>query len=126
MLIALFIAFVWALACLCYDAYETNRGIKAGVALEGNWLISAIWGKKPKFWQLLSVDVPIRLGLAALALIPSPMYPHAMTACAVGALTFAGVKNIQGARQWLWMFKNPGKTLPLMGSAWKQFIGFWG
>ena len=118
--------FAWALAGLCFDSYETNRGIKAGIGVEGNSWITFFYGNKPKLWQLLSVDVPIRVALAALAFIPSPMYPHAMVACASGALAVAGLKNIQGAREWLWMFKNPGKKLPLMGSAWQQFIGFWG
>ena len=128
MIIALLIAFVWALACLGFDSYETNKGIKAGVAVEGNWLITHIWGVKPKLWQLWSVDGTIRvlMLLAALYLPSSAAYPQAWRYFLTGGFAAYGLKNIQGGRQWIWMTANPGKLIPYMNTFWEQFIGFWG
>ena len=123
MLIALFIAFAWALAWLLFDSYNTNKGIKAGIAVEGNTMIIFFWGSKPKFWQLWSVDGALRLAifLAAL-LVPLSAAPLLGT----GALAVWGFKNLQGGRQWQWMFKNPGKRIPEMTTVWGKIMGFWG
>lgn len=116
----------WALGCLLYDATETQKGIKAGVGTEGNSWITVFYGVKPTLLECLSIDVPIRVGLAALAFIPTPAYPHACIGLAVGALVVAGVKNIQGARQWKWCLANPTKKMPVMNTVWQQIVGFWG
>ena|ERR1035437_9784634 len=128
MLIALYIAFVWALACLLFDSYYTNKGIKAGVAVEGNSMIVYFFNNKPKFWQLWAVDGTLRLAIfAAARFLPAPTdYPFTWVALGLGALIAAGFKNIQGGRQWLWMFKNPGKKIPLMNTLWSKIMGFWG
>jgi hypothetical protein len=128
MLIALFISFIWALACLLFDSYHTNKGIKEGVAVEGNPIITAIWGVKPKFWQLWSVDGTIRaLMLAAALLLPAPAdYQSAWYAVFFGGFLSFGLKNIQGGRQWIWMEQNPGHTIPLEKRWWAQILGFWG
>lgn len=128
MLIALYIAFIWALAWLLFDSYYTNKGIKAGVAFEGNGMITFFWGNKPKFWQLWSVDGTLRLAilLAALFVPSSEAYPQAWRAMGIGAFIACGFKNWQGGRQWKWMFKNPGKTLPQTNTFWSKFLGFWG
>jgi hypothetical protein len=119
-------SFAWALGCLFYDATETQKGIKAGVGVEGNSWITCFYGVKPTLLQCLSIDVPLRTAMAALAFIPSSMYPHVMIGPAVAALSVAGVKNIQGARQWKWCLANPTKTMPVMNTVWQQIIGFWG
>ena len=128
MLLALYLAFIWALAWLGFDSYYTNKGIKSGVAVEGNALIVAIWGNKPKLWQLWSVDGTIRAAMLAAALfVPSSEdYPKAWVALGIGAFIAYGFKNWQGGRQWKWVMKNPGKTVPWMNTFWEQFIGFWG
>lgn len=128
LLLALFASFIWALAWLGFDSYNTSKGIKAGVANEGNGWITIFWGSHPNLWQLWSVDGSIRLAilLAALFVPSSEAYPQAWRAMGVGAFIAAGFKNWQGGRQWKWMFSHPGQTIPQMGSAWAQFLGFWG
>ena len=127
MLIALIVAFVWAVLCQTYDLIWTGRGLKAGLAVEGNTLITGIFGDKPTFLQRLAVDGTLRVLLFGVGFIPGGSdYPAVFTALAIGALTVAGVKNIQGARQWQWLFKNPGKTIPVLESVWQQIVGFWG
>ena len=124
--VVLAVALTWALGWLLYDATETQKGIKSGVGVEGSPWITVFYGVKPSLIQCLSVDVPIRFGLAAIAFIPTPMYPHAMLGMAVGALVVAGVKNIQGGRQWKWCMANPTKKMPLMNTLWQKITGFWG
>lgn len=128
MLIALIIAFIWAIAGLLFDAYNTNKGLRAGIAEEGNVLITSISGTKyPKMWQLLTIDGTLRLLILAASFIPGPSaYPYTFAALGIGAFVVAGFKNIQGGRQWKWMFSHPGQKLPLLNSAWEQFWGFWG
>ncbi len=128
MIYALFTAFIWALAWLGFDSYNTNKGIKAGVAVEGNSWITVFWGVHPTLWQLWSIDGSIRLAilLAALFVPSSAQYPHAFQAMGIGAFVAAGFKNWQGGREWKWMFSHPGQKLPTMNSAWAQFMGFWG
>lgn len=128
MLAALLVAFAFALVCLLYDATTTQKGIKAGVAVEGNPLIVAAFGNKPSLLQCLAIDLPIRLALmTAFLFIPAPArYPLAWYAMGTGAFMVYGLKNVQGARQWNWMLKNPGKPLPQPTSIWQQFLGFWG
>lgn len=127
MLIALLICFVWAVICLVFDARITDRGIRAGVAVEGNSVIVLFFGTKPTLRQLFTVDGSIRVALLGIGFIPGPAdYPHAFAALMIGGLIVAGVKNVQGYRQWRWMFNHPGQKLPILNSAWEQFIGFWG
>lgn len=126
--IAMFVAFVWAVVCLLFDALNTNKGLRAGVAEEGNWLITTISGtKRPHLWQLLSIDGGLRALILAIGFLPGPAaYPLTFVAIAIGALIVAGFKNIQGGRQWRWMFSHAGQKIPVQNSAWNQFWGFWG
>jgi hypothetical protein len=127
-MIAVLITFIWAVLCLMYDALSTQKGLKAGVAVEGNPLIVAAYGNKPKLWQCLSIDGTIRVAMLLAALmLPAPAdYPHSWHALFAGGFVVYGLKNIQGGRQWNWMLKNPGKKIPQLNSAWSQFVGFWG
>jgi hypothetical protein len=137
--IVLLACFAWAMGWLLYDATNTQKGIKAGVGVEGNSWITAFYGVKPSLFQCLSIDVPIRIAIAALAFIPTPSHPHVFLGGAVGGLVVAGVKNMQGGRAWKWMMTNPTRgldsdgfpnpvkgTAPVSHSAWAKFVGFWG
>jgi hypothetical protein len=127
MIITLLICFVWASICLCFDAFITNKGLRAGIAYEGNSVIVFFFGNKPWLWQLFAVDGTLRVALLGVGFIPGPeAAPHAFAALMIGGLIVSGFKNIQGYRQWKWMFSHPGQKLPLMDSAWAQFVGFWG
>jgi hypothetical protein len=129
MLIALLICFLFAVICLCFDAIITNKGIKAGVAVEGNPLIVFFARtNKPALWQLFAIDGGLRAALLAFALFtPEPAdFPHAWPALMIGGFIAFGLKNIMGYREWRWMFSHPGQLMPIPKTAWGQFIGFWG
>lgn len=128
MLFLLLIALAWALSCLAADAFATDKGIKAGIAVEANTVVK-FFSKtnKPTFWQVFGVEAGVirfpvfGIGAAAAVLGNAPL---AFLMAVV--LLVAGVKNIQGARQWQWMFKHPGQKLPVMNTVWQKIVGFWG
>lgn len=101
---ALLISFAWAMGCLAYDAYMSDKGIRRGVAVEGNRMITWIAGTMtPTFWQLYAIDAGvIRVPLLLLALfLPSPGgLPEAWRAAGIGGFVSLGVKNILGGRKW--------------------------
>ena len=127
MLIALIVVLVWALACLGFDLYNTNKGLRAGIAQEGNELITSLWKTKtPTLKQLAAVEVPIRLGIFGAGFIPGgAAYPYTFAVLALVALALYGLRNIKGGREWLWMFRNPGKTVPVANTVWQKIIGIW-
>lgn len=128
MIYVLLISFIFALACLAFDAINTSRGLRAGVAVEGNGIIVAIAGNKPKLWQLLTIDGSLRFALLALALfLPTPDgLPAVWYATLTGAFVSLGLKNIRGGRQWRWLMRNTDKTLPQLNTIWQKLVGFWG
>jgi uncharacterized membrane protein YczE len=129
LIIALLITFAWAVGCLLFDALNTNKGLRAGIAQEGNSLVTFLSRTQtPKLWQLLTIEGTVRvLLLLAAFLLPTPVdLPHCWHACSLGVFIAYGLKNIQGGRQWRWMFNNPGKALPIPHTVWEKFLGFWG
>ena len=123
--LALAACFAWALGWLLYDVTWTAKGLKAGIGVEANAFVRMFVGSKPTLMKMLLVEIPLRLVYAAVAFIPTPV-PHVMLGPAIALLVIAGVKSMQGARQWQWLFKNPGKTLPEMKTIWSKIVGFWG
>jgi hypothetical protein len=82
---------------------------------------------KPSFWQVWGIEVAvIRAPLFVTGLLTMGGTLNPIAFLAAIALTVAGVKNIQGARHWQWMFDHPGQKLPVMTTVWTKFIGFWG
>lgn len=128
MTVALAVSFVWAVGCLLFDAINTNKGLRLGIAEEGNTLITALSGTKyPKLWQLLAIDGGLRAIILGVAFIPGPVdYSHTFTVVSFVALFVAGLKNVRGGRQWKWMISHPGQTIPPGDTFWQKFIGFWG
>lgn len=128
MLIFLAIAYVFALICLGADALATDKGIKAGVALEGNAIVRTLSGTdKPSFEQIMAIEVGvIRTPLILFGIVTAMHGLNPLAYLAGIALVVAGVKNIQGARKWAWMFAHEGQKLPVMETVWQKIVGFWG
>lgn len=124
MLIFLIVAFLIALACLVYDAYMSAKGIKAGIALEGNAVVTSISGtKSPSFWKIFLIEAGvIRVPIFILGAVTNVYLAFLF---AISLLTM-GLKNVQSARQWQWMFSHPGQKLPEANTVWQKFFGFWG
>lgn len=110
-----------------FSASETSKGIKAGVAVESNWLIAALFGNKPSFAQVYAYDLgEVLLGVAA-AVCGSVLHFPAASILAVAWLATMTLKHYQAYRQWAWLIKNPGKTIAEMETtAWQKIVGFWG
>ncbi len=104
MTIALIVTFIWAMSCLAYDSYMSDKGIRAGVAVESNPMITFIAGTdKPTFFQLYVIDAGvIRVPLFIFTfLMPGPnAYPHTWEAFGIGAFISIGIKNILGGLKW--------------------------
>ena len=122
------IAFLVALAALAYDIYNTNKGLRAGIAQEGNEVITGLWKTKfPTWGQIAAIEVPIRATIFGVGCIPGPeQYPETFAVLATASLFVAAVKSVQGAREWQWMFKHPGQTIPERNTVWQKIMGFWG
>lgn len=126
-LVVLVASFLWAMIWLDVDSYWTDKGIKAGLAVEGNWYVRLIVGAKPTFWELMLVNGAIDVALLLLSLLPTfGAAPHIWFVVSIVTLTISGVMNIRGSRQWKWMFLHPGKTIPPGDTFWQKFLGFWG
>lgn len=118
------------------DARITDKGIKAGIGVEGNELIGKVFGtNKPSLKQLVGYNVgkmALWMGIAAIfayhfpaTSATSPVYLGRVMMPVFAAVDAA--KHYQGFRQWAWMFRNPGKRIEdISQTAWQKFIGFWG
>lgn len=99
--ILLIVAFTWALVCSYFDQAITARGVKSGVAVEGNGLIVRLVGNKPTFTELMEIETPIRTVIFWVGLV---LCFHDSTqiysGLAVGALVAYGFKNLGGYRAW--------------------------
>ncbi len=108
-ILALAVGLAWAIGCDIYDVTLTEKGIKAGVAVEGNdWLV----GAKPSAVALYLRD-SLETGLATtpciLALIfnSSPFFWAGIV-----APVLVGVKHIMGGRQWATLLAGGKVTEP--------------
>ena len=112
----------FAIACDIYDVVMTEKGIRAGVGVEGNtWLV----GTKPTALKLYLRDSLVLAMTVAPSIFAALIgRPELFYGFLIGPFVF-GVKHIQGGRQWRWALNNPTKKLPEPGSAWQQFLGTW-
>jgi hypothetical protein len=118
------------------DARITNKGIKAGIAVEGNGLLVKLAGtNKPSLIKLVVYNVAklslwVGVGLVFAYHFPSTTTTSPVYLGRVLMPVFAAIdatKHYQGFRQWAWMFRNPGKRVEDQeNTAWQKFIGFWG
>lgn len=118
MFLALVAALGFAIAADIYDVVLTEKGIKAGVAVEGNTFLV---GQKPSAVALYLRDSLVT-GIATtpciLALVygNKPLFYGFLVAPVV-----AGVKHIRGGRAWRNLL-NGGKPVPPATTAWGKFL----
>lgn len=94
-LLAVSIAF--CVACDIYDVTMTQKGLKAGVAIEGNtWLV----GEKPSAKALYLRDSLLMLFCITPSLLLSFVNPPAAFGTLSGPIAY-GVKHILGGRAWV-------------------------
>lgn len=92
------IAIVFCFLAGLFDDIESERGIKAGVAIEGfQWLI----GPKPSFRAYFLRDLLILALVTAPSLIFHFAHNSPLALAALVALVVYGVKHIIGGREWL-------------------------
>jgi len=85
-----------------FDDIESERGIKAGVAIEGfQWLI----GPKPSFRAYFLRDLLILALVTAPSLIFHFVHNSPLALAALAAPVVYGVKHILGGRAWLAFLK---------------------
>jgi len=90
-------ASAFALGCQAYDTYMTEKGLKAGVAIEGNsWLV----GPKPSALALSLRDVPITLLTAIPALVAFHFDNTGLFYASLAGPIAVGIKHILGGRSW--------------------------
>ena len=114
------------------DARITNKGIKAGIGVEANEIITTLYRtNKPSLTQLvifntLQMGVFLGLGIAAVH-FGTENVPYIGYGALPAVLAVDAAKHYQGFREWAWMFRNPGKRIEdIPMTAWQKFIGFWG
>jgi len=104
-----------------YDARTTVTGIKKGVGVEGNALITAIFGDKPSFLSLTIYNLGITAGFVGIEYVANHYLIYALMGGAIGALFADAGKHITGAKNWQWLMKG-GNPRPKQ-SVIQKFIG---
>jgi hypothetical protein len=97
--ILLAVAVAFAIGCDVYDTTMSEKGIKAGLAVEANY--TWIYGtNKPTTLQYYAVNIPIVLATAAVSLLGIHFHNPAVFYAGLAAPIAAGAKHIQGGLQW--------------------------
>lgn len=115
------------------DARITNKGIKAGIGVEANEVITTLARtNKPSLTTLVLYNVAqmgvfLALGLFLKLHFPGQNLSYVATGGLPAFLAVDAAKHYQGFRQWAWMFRNPTKRIEdQTQTAWQKFVGFWG
>jgi hypothetical protein len=96
-LIALVGAIGFEQVCAVYDARQTEKGLKAGVAVEGNtWLV----GQHPSFRALESRDILYTSFLVTPSVLSYVFHNTPFFFGGLAAPVTYGIKHIQGGKQW--------------------------
>jgi hypothetical protein len=107
--------------CARHDINLTDKGIKAGVAVEGNEFITTLARtNKPSKLFLFFYEASWIAAFASLGFFA----PH-LPAAIGGSLAFLivdGVKHLIAARKWNILLH--GGTIPRDATAWQKFLGF--
>ena len=91
------VVFVAAIGCNIYDTYMTEKGLKAGVAVESfSWLV----GTKPTALALSLRDWPIIAFTCVPALVVSHFGNPGLAYGLLAAPAAVGAKHIQGGLEW--------------------------
>ena len=104
-----------------YDVIMTEKGLKAGVAVEGDtWLISS---DKPSALALYLRDsIVLAFCVAPTALCATVFHNIPLAYGALISPVVYGVKHVQGGLQWRTLL-NGGK-LPTVQTAWQKFLNW--
>ena len=124
-----------------YDANETSKGIKAGVGVEGNEVITTLARtNKPSnlFLQVYNLAFIALVGGLALFLIhhfPGQNVEYVAMGGSLAGLFADAAKHLQAGLQWRYMigggkldfdgFPIPADGKEVAHSAWAKFIGPW-
>lgn len=124
-----------------FDANETSKGIKAGVGVEGNEIITTLARtNKPSnlFLQVYNFAfIGIVAGLATFLVhhFPGQNVEYAAMGGSLAALFADAAKHLQAGLQWRYMigggkldvdgFPIPANGVQVAHSAWAKFIGPW-
>jgi hypothetical protein len=91
------VALAAALAGNAYDIYTTEKGLKAGVAVEGNdWLV----GPKPSALALALRDGLIDSPFIALPLVSHILGNDPLAYGSLAGLAVIAIKHVMGGRAW--------------------------
>src|ERR1035437_8370795 len=91
------VALVDALAGNTYDIYTTEKGLKAGAAVEGNdWLA----GPKPSALALYLRDGLVNLPFIALPLVLHVLGNDPLAYGSLAGLVVIAIKHVMGGRAW--------------------------
>jgi len=116
-LFALVIALAWAIGCDIYDVTLTEKGIKAGVAVEGNtFLVSS----KPSAVALYLRDSLVTGIAATPCVLACILYSQPLFWGFLIAPVLSGVKHILGGRQWATLLA--GGTVTPPSTWWEKLL----
>lgn len=106
-----------------YDVILTEKGLKAGVAAEGNQWLSSIVGTKPSAVGLYFRDsIVLALCVAPTALCATVFHNLPLAYGALAGPVAYGAKHVLGGLQWRTLL-NGGK-LPTVQTAWQKFLNW--
>lgn len=130
--IAVLAAFILAILGDLYDISLTVKGLKLGVAVEGNEQIVKIAGTdKPTYFQLLWINMllpPIPPDFSTWPILPIGVAGLILGWNPVAGIPFAtmlfiiGLKHYLAGRKWLFYINGGKPDLTKGTSAWQKFI----
>ena len=111
------------IVAMVYDISKTEEGLKKGVGVEGNEVVTYLFGLKPGTVQLDLWNGAWIAGFAALGLVHfgNINMAYAAVGASVAALAVDTVKHYLGGR--LWSALLTGKKLKQDRTAWQKFLG---
>ncbi len=116
------IAVALAVAADLYDVILTEKGLKAGVAVEGNSFLLGETNTKPTALQLYRRDAIVIAMASAPALAVYLMGAPDVAYGFLAGPVVAAIKHIQGGRAWAKLLAG-GKLSTAPKSAWQKFWG---
>ena len=106
-----------------YDVIMTEKGLKAGVAAEGNQWLSSIVGTKPSAIGLYFRDsIVLALCVAPTALCATVFHNLPLAYGALISPVVYGVRHVQGGLQWRTLLNGGKLTQPT--TAWQKFLNW--
>ena len=110
---------VFDLVAGAFDAHETLRGLKLGVALEGNSTINTLAKLMPMSAAIVTYNLIKTVGFAALSLVPNP----ALVGGSIGALVASAAGHIQGGVKWRYLINGGQIDRTKLTTWWQKLLG---